>query len=317
MRRSGSLAICAIVAAAGGCSSERLAIGPLQQVSSVAECEPKLRGFSHFVDENKTNRNNRLFYTALGGEAHKLRTLYPHCREHIDLIARKATESPIIKVKSAAHQKAQPISVVRDQPTLPAWDAARPTKPPRMSKPPLTPSELFKKASPSVYAVRVAREDNPAVFSQGSAVAISPQEAITNCHIVLHAKVITLANGAITLAAKVSSADGASDRCYLRVLDGTLEPVVGLRDYDSLAVGEAVYTIGSPKGLDKTLGQGLLSGLRKVENIEYIQITAPVSEGSSGGGLFDDRANLIGITTFTIRDSQNLNFAIAASEYWR
>jgi S1-C subfamily serine protease len=50
---------------------------------------------------------------------------------------------------------------------------------------------------------------------------------------------------------------------------------------------------------------------------EYIQVTTPVSEGSSGGGLFDDRGNLIGVTTFTVRDSQNLNFAIAASEFWR
>jgi S1-C subfamily serine protease len=50
---------------------------------------------------------------------------------------------------------------------------------------------------------------------------------------------------------------------------------------------------------------------------QYIQITAPVSEGSSGGGLFDERGNLIGVTTFTVCDSQNLNFAIAASEFWR
>jgi S1-C subfamily serine protease len=60
----------------------------------------------------------------------------------------------------------------------------------------------------------------------------------------------------------------------------------------------------------------LLSGLRRMDGIEYVQITAPVSEGSSGGGLFDDRGNLIGVTTFTVRDSQSLNFAIAASEFW-
>jgi S1-C subfamily serine protease len=42
-----------------------------------------------------------------------------------------------------------------------------------------------------------------------------------------------------------------------------------------------------------------------------------VSAGSSGGGLFDDRGNLIGIVSFTIKDAQNLNFAIAASQFWR
>ena len=126
-----------------------------------------------------------------------------------------------------------------------------------------------------------------------------------------------LANATATLRAEVVSADRATDRCFLRVLDGDLAPVPGLRDYASLAVGEAVFTIGSPKGLVNTLGHGLLSGLRRSEDAEYIQITAPVSEGSSGGGLFDDRGNLIGVTTFTMRNSQNLNFAIAASQFWR
>ena len=60
-----------------------------------------------------------------------------------------------------------------------------------------------------------------------------------------------------------------------------------------------------------------MSGRRVLENVEYVQITAPVSRGSSGGGLFDDRGNLIGVTTFTIQDSQNLNFAIAASQFWQ
>ena len=127
-----------------------------------------------------------------------------------------------------------------------------------------------------------------------------------------------LANATTTLKAEVVLADRSTDRCYLRALEGELEPVSGFRDYGSLAVGEVVFTIGSPKGLVNTLGHGLLSGLRRSEgDTEYIQITAPVSEGSSGGGLFDDRGNLIGVTTFTLRDFQNLNFAIAASQFWR
>jgi S1-C subfamily serine protease len=165
--------------------------------------------------------------------------------------------------------------------------------------------------------VKVVQEVGSKVAaSYGSAVAVSPREAITNCHVISQGKLITLSNGTATLHAEVSAADRRSDRCYLKVVGGTLEPVIGIRDFDGLAVGETVYTIGSPKGLERTLGQGLLSGLRKMEGVEYVQITAPVSEGSSGGGLFDDRGNLIGITTFTVRDSQNLNFAIAASEYW-
>jgi S1-C subfamily serine protease len=47
-----------------------------------------------------------------------------------------------------------------------------------------------------------------------------------------------------------------------------------------------------------------------------VQISAPISPGSSGGGVFDGAGNLIGITTFHLRDTQNLNFAIAADAYW-
>src|SRR5262249_17326677 len=132
------------------------------------------------------------------------------------------------------------------------------------------------------------------------------------------AKSILLANGTEKHYAEIVSADPAKDRCYLRVVDGELEPVPGFRDYATLTVGDVVFTIGSPKGLANTLSNGLVSVLRKSDNdAEYIQISAPVSEGSSGGGVFDDRGNLIGVITFTIKDSQNLNFAIAASQFWR
>jgi serine protease Do len=175
---------------------------------------------------------------------------------------------------------------------------------------------LFKTASPAVYAV--LGQATALATSQGSAVAVSSKEAITNCHVVARSKTITLANATTRLRAEVIAADRKTDRCYLRVLDGELEPVPGFRDYASLLVGEAVFTIGSPEGLINTLGDGLLSGLRRSEDgVEYVQITAPVSPGSSGGGVFDDRGNLIGITTFTIRDAQNLNFAISASHFWR
>jgi S1-C subfamily serine protease len=200
---------------------------------------------------------------------------------------------------------------------FPAWSVASP-KPSSVLGSTLTPVELFTKVSPAVYALAAEGQGPRQIMSHGSAVAVSPKEAITNCHIVVNAKTIILANAAKTLRAEVVSADPSTDRCYLRVPDGELDPVSGIRDYTTLAVGEAVFTIGSPKGLVNTLGSGLVSGLRKSEGEpQYIQITAPVSEGSSGGGLFDERGNLIGVTSFTVRDSQNLNFAIAASEYWR
>ena len=224
--------------------------------------------------------------------------------------------SAIPKPKIARRQKLQPSLASGPEPNFPPWTTPVP-KLQHVLHSNLTPSELFKNLSPSVYTVAVLGQAPQQVASQGSAVAVSSREAITSCHVVSHGGMIVLINSAATLKAEVVGADSATDRCYLRA-DGDLKPVPGLRDYSSLMVGETVYTIGSPKGLINTLGSGLLSGLRTSESeTQYIQISAPVSAGSSGGGLFDDRGNLIGIVTFTIKDAQNLNFAIAASQFWR
>jgi serine protease Do len=214
------------------------------------------------------------------------------------------------KPKNTQSSNLQPLPSSVSAPVLPAWTipVERPSKTQRHS---LATSELFKRLSPSIYTVSTSR-------SQGSAVAISLKELVTACHVVAHTRTVTLVNGATTLSADVVGADPATDRCFLRVQDGELKPVPGLRDYSTLSVGEPVFTIGSPRGLANTLGAGLLSGLRVGENnTEYIQITAPLSPGSSGGGVFDDRGNLIGVTSFTVPDSQSLNFAISASQFWR
>jgi len=229
----------------------------------------------------------------------------------------QSAAKPRPKVRVAKLPASNPTSIHDKAPelALPPWNVPLP-RPSRVLQYALPPPLLFKTASPAVYAV--LGQATALATSQGSAVAVSSKEAITNCHVVARSKTITLANATTRLRAEVIAADRKTDRCYLRVLDGELEPVPGFRDYVSLSVGEVVFTIGSPEGLINTLGDGLLSGLRRSEDgVEYVQITAPVSPGSSGGGVFDDRGNLIGITTFTIRDAQNLNFAISASHFWR
>jgi S1-C subfamily serine protease len=116
---------------------------------------------------------------------------------------------------------------------------------------------------------------------------------------------------------RLVKASPESDRCILAVYGAGLTPVPGVRRYRDLSVGERVYTVGTPSGLEQTLGEGLISGLREYKSMKLIQTSAPISPGSSGGGLFDSRGNLVGVTTFLLRDAQSLNFAIAAEEYWR
>lgn len=76
-----------------------------------------------------------------------------------------------------------------------------------------------------------------------------------------------------------------------------------------LKVGEPVYTVGAPQGLELSLSEGIVSQLRGGPP-PIIQTTAAVSPGSSGGGLFNAEGELVGITTLQVEGGQNLNFAV-------
>jgi S1-C subfamily serine protease len=177
---------------------------------------------------------------------------------------------------------------------------------------------LFKLLSPSVVTVENYRGKEEAL---GSGVAVSATEILTNCHVIEGAKKILVKQDKKEWVGKVSRSDPASDRCVLSVPEGKFKPAPGVRAYDDLKVGEPLYTLGSPNGLELTLSSGILSGLREKKNLPYVQTTAPVSPGSSGGGLFDGYGNVVGITTFVQVDrdriNQSLNFAIPADFYWK
>jgi serine protease Do len=186
-----------------------------------------------------------------------------------------------------------------------------------------TTQNIFKSLSKSVYGLKGVLKDDSGrsrgvVF--GSAVAITDKLAITNCHVLENAgEAIYLGAGASEEPeqAKLVGANYEADRCVVSVSRMDLHPVPGIRRFEALEVGETVYAIGNPLKLDRTLSEGLLSGKREAGERRYLQTTAPISPGSSGGGLFDAHGNLIGITSFTLKGAQSLNFAIPAEDYWK
>jgi S1-C subfamily serine protease len=176
--------------------------------------------------------------------------------------------------------------------------------------PDLRAQDVFEQVSASVYVVRTDK-------ALGSAVAISDRELLTNCHVVRGAAAVTIEREGARLPATLSSANPDADRCVLRISDSAegLPKWTRVRPYADVKVGERVFTIGTPRGLELSLAEGLVSSKRALEEGRLIQTSAPISHGSSGGGLFDAHGHLVGITTFMLKDSQNLNFAIAAEEY--
>ena len=183
----------------------------------------------------------------------------------------------------------------------------------------LTSSEIFDLINPSVWTVVSAStiENLKAMnnISQGSAVAISKNMLLTNYHVIEKRPYVLIKHGEQLAEAVIYAGDKQSDRCILVIESIEFKPVKGFTTYNQLSIGDNVYSIGSPQGLENSLGQGIISGKRELDEQKIIQTTAHVSPGSSGGGLFDCSGNLIGITTFKVIGSEGLNFAIPIEDF--
>src|SRR4030095_12105087 len=87
-------------------------------------------------------------------------------------------------------------------------------------------------------------------------------------------------------------------------------PTVSLADSDKVVVGQDVVVLGSPQGLEGTVSTGIVGGLRTLGAARLLQITAPISPGSSGGPVFDSTGRVIGIATATSSKGHNLDFEL-------
>lgn len=173
----------------------------------------------------------------------------------------------------------------------------------------LTPEDLFEQRSPSIFVVHTFDKAGKRIAS-GSGVVIDRERVITNCHVLAKAARVRVSHGNASFGASLEFPDAERDLCQLRVRDLTA-PAVPLANVAGVKIGQRVYAIGAPQGLELTLSDGLVSSLREIDEGKppVIQTSTPVSPGSSGGGLFDANGNLIGITTFAFR-GQQLNFAV-------
>ena len=192
--------------------------------------------------------------------------------------------------------------------------SALPSPPPAGARE-LRADELFAKVSDTVWLVVAAKlpVDPAAGLSRGSAVAVDGRRLLTSCRLVDGQDAVVVGQGTSWYKAELVAADRAGDRCVLASDEAAVNATATIRPAESLRVGEKTYAIGAPQGLDKTLGEGVVSGLRTVGGVAYVQTTTPASRSSSGGGLFDGQGNLVGITDLAGRGDPSL--AIAADSF--
>ena len=179
---------------------------------------------------------------------------------------------------------------------------------------PLSPADLFAQVAPSVWRVQTLDADG-LLLGQGSAVVVAPGLLVTNCHVLARARRVQVRRDGQPAAtpARLALWDVQRDLCQLEA-PGLPAPFVALGSAAQAAVGQPAYAIGHPKGLDLTMSAGLVSSLRRnaAGQLVLLQTSAAISGGSSGGGLFSDSGELLGLTTIAsvTGDAQNLNFAI-------
>jgi serine protease Do len=207
---------------------------------------------------------------------------------------------------------------------LAAEDA--PAAPPRTAPCEETIPELFDRVSQSVVSI-TASSINPydsvdrMVRQMGSGVIIEPSGLIlTNSHVVFGQQIITVTlDDGVNIPAKIIGADPLLDVALVRIVpppSGTL-PAAKLGDSEHLLVGEDVFAIGNPFGLDQTLTRGVVSAVNRIlpggswsVREPLIQTDAAINEGSSGGPLIDRCGDVVGINTSILPDAQNIGFAI-------
>jgi tetratricopeptide (TPR) repeat protein len=175
---------------------------------------------------------------------------------------------------------------------------------------------LARDARPSVVEL-VGTVDETGDTSYGTGFVVSEAGLVlTNAHVVqgVGELMVRSFEGALLASVEVLHTDAELDLAAVRVV-GLDAPPMALDPEARLEVGTPVVAVGHPRGYEYTVSEGIVSARRKLstDGIELIQMTAPISPGSSGGPLLDAAGRVVGVCSLTLAEGQNINFAIPAA----
>jgi S1-C subfamily serine protease len=175
----------------------------------------------------------------------------------------------------------------------------------------LPPEEIYHRLVPSMLTLQVANSQGER-FVGSAFLALTNGIAVTSWHVISDATNVTarLADNRYVTVLGLVDKDEKHDLALIR-LDVVDRPKVQLNTNTPL-VGSRAYVIGAPKGFEFSVTDGLLSQIQQVDGYDQFQVSCPISGGNSGGPLINDRGEVVGITSWTKRDAQNVSFATPA-----
>ncbi len=176
----------------------------------------------------------------------------------------------------------------------------------------LTPEEIAKGNNSAVVVIRTETRRHAALAVASGVIIKSTGLIVTNYHVL---------DGACSAYVRIAGQAAEAPVSWLVVADKERDVAIlslSPADLKSAHIGKSsrlepgalVTVIGNPEGLDHSVTTGILSARRSLDGADWLQISAPISPGSSGGGVFDKFGDLVGIATASFKEGQNLNLAI-------
>ena len=181
----------------------------------------------------------------------------------------------------------------------------------------LTPEKLYQKVLPSVMTLEVNSQSGEKFI--GSAVlALADDVVLTAWHVVADARSVcaVFADGQRVNVIGCIDYDGGRDLALLK-LEKRLPHRRAALGRELPLVAARAYVIGSPKGYDFSISDGLISQIRSMQGFLQYQLSCPISPGNSGSPVFNQRGEVIGIASWTKAGAQNLSFAIPTQDFFR
>ena len=183
-----------------------------------------------------------------------------------------------------------------------------------------SPRDIARTAFKSVVILEM-NDSNGQPLSIGSGFFIADSVIATNAHVIKGAYSGTARLVGDTHKLQIAGTLAINDRTDLALLKvNSTAPALRLGPDANPVVGDKIYVVGNPLGLEGTFSEGIISGLRAVDADSILQMTAPISPGSSGGPVMDTSGTVIGVAEATFSNGQNLNLAVPVaylSKLWK